>query len=149
MATKKSKLKITKPDNDAAAGNEDVMFLQLALYSNYHFEKYLYHREKVYGFSQERAAYLLSQEDGGMPLWRVWKDDPNSEYKPEIVMLTDAPAPEFTDDDDDPLTEVTDDETDDGTKDGTKGDAKTETKADAKTPDLTTDDLKDKGGVSI
>lgn len=63
------------PDAPAkpAAEAEDVMLLELALYSRYTRKRNTYIGGQVYKFKKADALQLLSETDTGRPIWKMYK----------------------------------------------------------------------------
>lgn len=80
------------PDNKPiAAPAEDVMLLELALYSRYTLKKNTYIGGQVYRFKRADAMQLLAEMDHGRPIWRQWRK-PVAKKQTATTQVVDATA---------------------------------------------------------
>jgi hypothetical protein len=65
-------LKTDKTQAPAEKPMEDVVTLELAMYQHYTWGGVTYEKGSAYRFKREDAMALLSEQDHGRPVWKMW-----------------------------------------------------------------------------
>ena len=73
-----------------APAPQDTMVLELDLYSNYNRGGVAYVKGKQYRFSRENALTLLSEQDLGRPVWKIFRVKPVQKAEEKVVDYTEA-----------------------------------------------------------
>ena len=76
LKTVKSKSASVAAPTAAPVTEPDSVLLELALYTNYTWNKETFQKGKAYKFAKDVAMELLSEEDHGRRVWRIYQPKP-------------------------------------------------------------------------